>query len=76
VGRSVAVLTRPQAGQPDRESLLAAARATPLPVGPTAWPVAESAPEEPELDPELDPEQSATADEGAGAGPIGGDTVN
>ena len=32
------VITRPQVGLGDREGLLAASMATPLPLGPTAWP--------------------------------------
>ncbi len=42
VQHSVLVLTRPQAGLGDAEARIAAAKAEPLPAGPTAWPVAES----------------------------------
>jgi ferredoxin len=37
---SVVVLTRPQVGLADQETLVAAALAQPLPPGPTAWPAA------------------------------------
>jgi ferredoxin len=46
VQRSLLVLTRPQLGLPDRETVLAQARSQPLPEGPTAWPA--PPPEEPE----------------------------
>jgi hypothetical protein len=46
VQQSLLVLTRPQVGLGDAESLLAAARQEPLPAGPTAWPVVEPAPGE------------------------------
>ena len=42
VQQSVLVLTRPQVGLGDAEQRIAAAKAEPLPAGPTAWPVAES----------------------------------
>jgi ferredoxin len=38
VQQSVLVLTRPQVGLADAESLIAAARSQELPTGPTAWP--------------------------------------
>lgn len=38
VNQSLRVITRPQVGLGDREGLLAASMATPLPMGPTAWP--------------------------------------
>ena len=38
VQQSLVVLTRPQVGLADRERVLAAALAEPLPPGPTAWP--------------------------------------
>ena len=38
VNQSLRVITRPQVGLGDREGLLAASMATPLPLGPTAWP--------------------------------------
>ncbi|MEB3321537.1 MAG: ferredoxin [Synechococcaceae cyanobacterium] len=56
VQQSVLVLTRPQMGLPDREKVVAAALAEPLPAGPTAWPVPPAG-EEPE------------SQEGEGAGP-------
>ena len=42
VQQSVLVLTRPQVGLGDAEQRIAAAKAEPLPAGPTAWPVQES----------------------------------
>jgi len=42
VQHSVLVLTRPQAGLADAEARIAAAKAEPLPAGPTAWPIEES----------------------------------
>jgi ferredoxin len=56
VQQSLVVLTRPQVGLADRERVLAAALAEPLPPGPTAWP---TPPEE-----ESEEEQ---ADDGSGA---------
>ncbi len=41
VNQSLRVITRPQVGLADKETLLAASMATPLPLGPTAWPQAE-----------------------------------
>jgi len=56
VEQSLLVITRPQVGLGDRESLLAAAAATPLPLGPTAWPTPEPASEsEAESEADLDP---------------------
>ncbi len=49
VQQSLLVLTRPQVGLADQEALLAAARAEPLPAGPTAWP---APPEEDQVDEE------------------------
>ena len=57
VQQSLVVLTRPQVGLADRERVLAAALAEPLPPGPTAWPA-------PPEDEEGDEEQS---DDGTGA---------
>jgi len=42
VQQSVMVLTRPQVGLADAEAKVAAAKAEPLPAGPTAWPVVET----------------------------------
>jgi ferredoxin len=56
VQQSVLVLTRPQVGFADSESRIAAARAEPLPAGPTAWPVSETI-----ADDEDSQEQSAAA---------------
>ena len=39
VQQSLVVLTRPQLGLADSEQRIAAAKAEPLPAGPTAWPV-------------------------------------
>jgi ferredoxin len=66
VERSVAVLTRPQVGLPDAERLMAEARQTPLPAGPTAWP---APPEEDEFS------ATATADEEPPEAPTDSDTV-
>ena len=60
---SVLIMTRPQTGQADAAARLAAARATPLPAGPTAWPVTE----EPEVSSEEE-EVSASSDEAATPG--------
>lgn len=68
VQRSLVVLTRPQAGLADRETLLAAARAEPLGAGPTAWPATE---EPPAAEP-TDLASTATAGEAVEEGPIGG----
>lgn len=46
VQQSLVVLTRPQVGLADRERVLAAALAEPLPPGPTAWPTPPSSEEE------------------------------
>jgi ferredoxin len=43
VQQSLLVLTRPQLGLADAEARIATAKATPLPPGPTAWPVQECA---------------------------------
>jgi len=43
VNQSLLVITRPQVGLSDREALLAAAQAQPLPLGPTSWPQAAEA---------------------------------
>ena len=62
VQHSVLVLTRPQVGLADKDNLIGAARAEPLPAGPTAWPVVES--EEPDDD---DSEEGADAAQTASA---------
>jgi len=79
INQSCLVITRPQVGLSDRETLLAAAQAEPLPLGPTSWPVVETEPAD-ESDPDLpageaDTDQeavdplpaatTATSDEGA-----------
>ncbi|MEY4431856.1 MAG: hypothetical protein RLZZ533_1792 [Cyanobacteriota bacterium] len=46
VQQSLLVLTKPQAGLGDAEAKIAAAKASPLPPGPTAWPVQEAAAED------------------------------
>ena len=64
VQQSLLVLTKPQAGLGDAEAKIAAAKANPLPPGPTAWPV-----QEVEADPEeagaggSETTQTATSDE-------------
>jgi ferredoxin len=63
VQQSVVVITRPQLGLANREAQLAAALASPLPVGPTSWPappLAEMGPEESDQSGE---EGCATGDE-------------
>jgi len=63
VEESVLVLTRPQGGLAEAESLLAEARSRPLPPGPTAWPA--PAAEDPAQDPEVeDPEVEEPVVEG------------
>jgi ferredoxin len=59
VQHSLLVLTRPQVGLGDGEAKIAAAKAEPLPAGPTAWPVVESS--------EADDDEDSDA-ESAGAG--------
>jgi len=56
VQQSVLVLTRPQVGLADVDQRIAAAKAEPLPPGPTAWPVQES---------ELDDDNEASDSDGA-----------
>jgi len=46
VQQSVVVLTKPQTGLSDRDGKIAAAKAEPLPAGPTSWPVVEAAEDE------------------------------
>jgi hypothetical protein len=53
VQQSLLVLTKPQAGLGDAEARIAAAKASPLPPGPTAWPVQEQ---------EADAEEAAAAE--------------
>ena len=65
VNQSLRVITRPQVGLPDKEALLATSMATPLPLGPTAWPQAEV---ETEDEPEAGAaEESVTDPEGSSA---------
>ncbi|MFM1811716.1 MAG: hypothetical protein RLZZ336_654 [Cyanobacteriota bacterium] len=52
VNQSLRVITRPQVGLGDKEALLAASMATPLPLGPTAWP---------QVDSDVDDEPEASA---------------
>jgi ferredoxin len=58
VEESVLVLTRPQGGLAEGESLIAEARSQPLPPGPTSWPAP------PEPDPVEDPEAEQPVAEG------------
>jgi ferredoxin len=62
VQQSVLVMTRPQVGLGDAEQRIAAAKAQPLPAGPTAWPVVETAEEDADA---ADDSQTATSDEEA-----------
>ena len=50
VNQSVMVLTKPQTGLADLDQKVNLAKAQPLPVGPTAWPVQESQAEDDEAD--------------------------
>jgi len=59
VNQSLLVITRPQVGLGDREALLAAAQAQPLPLGPTSWPVV--AADEPDAETEAVAETTAAA---------------
>jgi ferredoxin len=59
VQKSLLVITRPQVGLGDRESVLALARSQPLPEGPTAWPAP----------PPTDTEPDAGGDAAGGASP-------
>ena len=68
VQRSLLVLTRPQLGAAQGETLLAAGRLTPLPAGPTAWPAS------PESTPAGE-EESTTTDEATPVGSGDSDTV-
>ena len=62
VQHSLLVFTRPQVGLADRERLLAAAQASALPPGPTAWP-------EPDPVPVEDAQDGAAAQELSQSGP-------
>ena len=76
---SLVVLTRPQVGLAERESLLRRALADPLPAGPTAWPAPPEA-EEPDVSDASvpgpargdTPPPTATSDEATGSEPFGG----
>ncbi len=57
VQQSLVVLTRPQVGLADRERVLAAALAEPLPPGPTTWPTP----------PEEEEGEEEQSDDGSGA---------
>lgn len=61
VEQSVLVLTRPQVGLGDAERRIAAAKAEPLPPGPTSWPQPE--PAAGDIEQAGDEAQSATSDE-------------
>ena len=66
VNQSLRVITRPQVGLADRDAALAAACVEPLPLGPTSWPVVETADEagdDAELQPQVDQGSTATSDE-------------
>jgi ferredoxin len=70
VNESVLVLTRPQGGLAEAESLLAEARSQPLPPGPTSWPASPEgdAVEDPDAElPVAEGPTSATATSGEGA---------
>jgi ferredoxin len=63
VQHSVVVLTRPQLGLGDSEQRIAAAKADPLPAGPTAWPVTESGADVDDAPATADGNESATSGE-------------
>jgi ferredoxin len=64
VQHSVLVLTRPQVGLGDAEQRIAKAQTEPLPAGPTAWPVVESA-----ADDDADDEATLKSEAEAGTDP-------
>jgi ferredoxin len=66
VNQSVVVLTKPQTGLADLDQKVSQAKAQPLPVGPTAWPVQESEGDDDAADPANDDQrsgQTTTSDE-------------
>ena len=65
VNASVLVLTKPQAGLGDADQKIAAAKAEPLPAGPTSWPVQPTLENEGDEEPQAGSAQSATSDEDA-----------
>ncbi|MFN7898123.1 MAG: 2Fe-2S iron-sulfur cluster-binding protein [Synechococcaceae cyanobacterium] len=60
VQESLLVITRPQVNLPDRQGLLDASRARPLPTGPTSWPVPAAG----------EPDDAAQAGAEAGSAPL------
>lgn len=66
VQQSLLVITRPQVGLADKDSLVAQALATPLPAGPTSWPAPAAGPND--ADPAADGAvDAAAADQGGEA---------
>jgi len=65
VESSLLVLTRPQSPPADGDALWATAQASPLPVGPTAWPEPPAPEPEEEVAGEAADGPTATSDEGA-----------
>jgi ferredoxin len=65
VESSLVVLTRPQSPPADGDALWAAAQASPLPVGPMAWPEPRAPEPEEEVAGEAAAGPTATSDEGA-----------
>jgi ferredoxin len=65
VNESVVVLTKPQVGLGDADQKIAAAKAEPLPAGPTCWPVQQIPEEEDDDEAQGGSAQSATSDEEA-----------
>lgn len=59
VERSVVILTRPQVSMGDQRRRIEAALSAPLPLGPTAWPVVDSADDDEDGDGEVEPNQSS-----------------
>lgn len=69
VQESLVVITRPQTGLADRQGQLDRALAQPLPSGPTAWPVAAAAAEDPAGVSAEGPDDDAEASLDQGASP-------
>lgn len=71
VQESLVVITRPQLGLANRDAQLAAAAQTPLPAGPTSWPVAETLADTGTRPGEGDEQPPAPAAEEGPKGPAG-----
>lgn len=62
VNQSLLVITRPQVGLGDRDALVAAAAAQPLPLGPTAWPQPEPVADDDGADGEPEDDSATSGD--------------